>query len=133
MLDIPQDTLVSVVVRNPTWPHRHRYAYHVPQVLRYTGKVVPTPKWAGDDLALTTGQIKFPIRLIARADVISVDGKMAEQTVAADTSWVVPGSKGNSYTVSNQRGHWACTCAGFQFKKNCRHVTDKQREMQASA
>lgn len=134
MFDIAVGTTVTVTVHNTAWAHRHRYAYHVPKVLRYTGKVTATPKWAGDDLALTTGRIDFPVRMLARDSIISVDGQSVNSTVTAAVaqSWAVPGSKGSVHTVSYERGHWACTCAGFQFKKNCRHVNDKRDEVLAA-
>ena len=39
-------------------------------------------------------------------------------------SWVVKGSKGNDYTVSVTDGIWSCTCAGFGFRRKCRHITE---------
>lgn len=129
MFDLAIGTTVTVTVHNTAWAHKHRYAYHVPKVLRYTGKVTATPKWAGDDLALTTGERKFPVRLLNRSDILAVDGQaVAAPPAATNRSWVVEGSKGNSYTVTEERGHWNCTCSGFQFKKQCKHVADKQRE-----
>jgi hypothetical protein len=44
----------------------------------------------------------------------------------AGRSWTVAGSKGASYTVSEHLGKWACTCAGFGFRSQCRHITEKQ-------
>ena len=34
----------------------------------------------------------------------------------------VPGSKGNKYHVTNESGRWTCTCAGFQFRRQCKHT-----------
>jgi hypothetical protein len=34
----------------------------------------------------------------------------------------VPGSRGAVYTVTNDRGAWTCTCSGFKFRGQCRHV-----------
>ena len=37
-------------------------------------------------------------------------------------TWQVAGSKGNSYTVTQELGTWTCTCSGFKFRSKCRHV-----------
>jgi hypothetical protein len=37
-------------------------------------------------------------------------------------NWTVAGSKGNAYTVTENNGVWTCTCSGFKFRGQCRHV-----------
>jgi len=37
-------------------------------------------------------------------------------------SWQVSGSKGNVYTVSEELGNWTCTCTGFKFHGECKHI-----------
>jgi hypothetical protein len=39
-------------------------------------------------------------------------------------TWQVAGSKGNSYTVTQELGTWTCTCSGFKFRGKCRHVSE---------
>jgi hypothetical protein len=39
-------------------------------------------------------------------------------------TWQVAGSKGNSYTVTQELGTWSCTCSGFRFRNQCRHVLE---------
>lgn len=41
-------------------------------------------------------------------------------------TWTVAGSRGDSYTVSENKGEWMCTCAGFKFRGACKHVTELQ-------
>jgi hypothetical protein len=43
--------------------------------------------------------------------------------------WEVAGSKGNTYVVQKIENVYNCTCSGFQFRGNCRHI--KQIEEQA--
>ena len=43
-------------------------------------------------------------------------------------SWQVQGSKGNTYTVRSQGDQWTCTCAGFGWRRKCRHVAEKKEE-----
>jgi hypothetical protein len=38
--------------------------------------------------------------------------------------WHISGSKGNTYTVMLEAGRWSCTCAGFGFRRKCRHVEE---------
>lgn len=46
----------------------------------------------------------------------------AEKKVKSFTKQV-KGSKGNVYTVTRrENGSWHCTCTGFHYRKNCRHI-----------
>ena len=38
--------------------------------------------------------------------------------------FVVTGSKGDQYTVNEVRGLWSCTCSGFRFRGECRHIRE---------
>ena len=38
--------------------------------------------------------------------------------------WEVLGSKGHKYIVENIDGALQCSCPGFKFKAQCRHVTE---------
>ncbi len=41
-------------------------------------------------------------------------------------TWSVAGSKGSVYTVAEEHGSWTCTCSGFKFRGQCRHITEIQ-------
>jgi len=45
-----------------------------------------------------------------------------EEPVLVGETHKVPGSKGAVYTVTNDCGTWTCTCSGFKFRGQCRHV-----------
>lgn len=36
--------------------------------------------------------------------------------------WTVKGSKGDEYKVTELNGSYSCTCSGFQFRSDCRHI-----------
>lgn len=36
--------------------------------------------------------------------------------------WTVKGSKGNHYTVRLKSGQYTCTCAGFGWRRKCKHI-----------
>jgi SWIM zinc finger len=78
---------------------------------------------AGDHMGLTTGDPRFPIRVIAKSDIISIDDvAQIHEVPGTDKIIVVQGSKGAVYTVSTGRSGNSCTCPGFRFRGSCRHV-----------
>jgi hypothetical protein len=44
------------------------------------------------------------------------------------TSYEVQGSKGNTYTVSDNGGTWTCSCPGFGWRRKCKHVEAQKNE-----
>ena len=53
-----------------------------------------------------------------------VDDRFTPPQLAEVLTYDVVGSKGNTYMVTNDRGNWTCTCAGFGFRRKCRHITE---------
>ena len=47
-----------------------------------------------------------------------------EDLSMTNKSWVVKGSKGDSYTVLEENGKYSCSCSGFTFRGKCRHIID---------
>lgn len=39
-------------------------------------------------------------------------------------TYEVQGSTGNTYTVTQDGDTWTCTCAGFGWRRKCRHITE---------
>jgi hypothetical protein len=39
-------------------------------------------------------------------------------------SWTVKGSKGDEYQITEHSGNLSCTCSGFRFRGDCKHVKD---------
>ncbi len=40
--------------------------------------------------------------------------------------WVVKGSKGDEYKVTELNGNLSCTCSGFKFRGKCKHAESIQ-------
>jgi hypothetical protein len=80
-----------------------------------------------------SGEIKTfrnPIRIDVRGRKFVVNPiqypTTAKEPEPEGRYWVVKGSKGDAYRVSENRGEWACTCSGFKFRGQCRHITELQ-------
>lgn len=108
-----------VTVRNPAHKMgmgRSEYTYE--------GELVATPKWVDyDAIALTTGERKFPFRIIPKENIISMDGSSYKfEAKPVDRVFIVDGSKGNQYTVTIGTKYKNCTCPAFQFRRSCKHI-----------
>jgi SWIM zinc finger len=94
----------------------------------FEGDEVPTPKWVEyPALALATGDRTFPIRIISRDTIIKIDNVNVERKFTAEPTkktYTVQGSKGSTYLVTVNGKYKSCTCSGFQFRRNCKHVAE---------
>jgi len=69
---------------------------------------------------------KNPIRIDLRGrkfvvNPVQFETKLKEEEPEGRT-WVVKGSKGDEYKVSELNGNLSCTCSGFRFRGDCKHV-----------
>lgn len=118
-------TEVSVRVRNALADFRFLYASNVvPEFLTFTGTVVPNEKWLTNHLSITTGNKSFPVRSIDMSRIVSINGTKTKILESPKSrTWLVKGSKGNStYTVTEENGLRRCTCVGYQFRHQCKHL-----------
>lgn len=115
---------MRVIVRDPRWNRRSAYAFHFPETYIREGDVVPTPKWAvPGTVCIATGDPKFPVSMIDPSMIVSIDDVVAEERPSDTKTVVIAGSKGASYTVTRSPTGTTCTCAGFGFRKSCKHIS----------
>lgn len=91
----------------------------------YRGRVLASHRWLTDREFCLSGDDAWPVRVINLqhvTDIQYLSGQGVDVRVSART-WEVVGSRGDRYLVSRDSRGWSCACAGFQFRKNCRHVT----------
>jgi hypothetical protein len=92
----------------------------------YTGKILPNPKWvSSDSICISTGDTHFPFRIIDRERIMELGASVASVSAPRSETFIVQGSKpGSTYTVTRDGSHWSCTCVGFGFRKDCKHVRE---------
>jgi len=110
------------------WPMRDRYA---PGVVRdefnyYTGTIVYEKWYKPNQVGLTTGQDWFPVRVVERHRIVEVNDLPVDYTEPASDriEKKVQGSKGNEYTVVKEHGKSSCTCPGFTYRGQCKHLME---------
>jgi hypothetical protein len=119
--------VVTLRVLNANGDKSHLYASDViRQVSEYTGKILPNPKWISSDcICLSTGDTLFPFRIIDRERIVDLGAPVAAASKPRTETFIVNGSKpGTTYTVTRDGSHWSCTCVGFGFRKDCKHVRE---------
>ena len=67
-----------------------------------------------------------PIRMDMRGRKFMVNPVQFPTQVSAPEpegrTWTVKGSKGDEYKVTELNGSYSCTCSGFRFRSDCRHI-----------
>jgi hypothetical protein len=112
---------MQVIIRNPT-----KHNTFGPSSYTYIGELVATPSWVPyDAIAMTTNESgKFRVRIIAKDDIISIDGEDNITLKPSKRIVCVKGSKGDEYTVELSDKGNSCNCSGFQFRRTCRHIQE---------
>ena len=71
-----------------------------------------------------------PIRIDIRGRKFKLNPEQFNIDVEAEVSEgrviEVQGSKGDVYKVTELRGEWSCTCSGFKFRGDCKHIKGVQ-------
>lgn len=107
---------MQVRVANPQFNRPGIWSFDQPQYFDYQGDEVKLKWTSPNQLALSTGNPEWPVRIIARNHIVTIDGVAHQPQVSAVR--IVQGSKGETYVVTGS----TCTCTGFTFRKTCKHI-----------
>jgi len=115
---------------------------HTTRIESLSGLVIQSDNWQDpNSFALQTDNRWFPISVIDLKSVTNIQyasGEEGTQTTIKELptiqNWSVKSSnpKKPGYTVSLADGKWACSCPGFQFRRECRHINDIKVAVSAS-
>lgn len=117
---------MKVTVRNPQFAVRDRYFYPVPEYHEYEGEETTLKHIDSNQyLCLTTGLADFKVRIIDRSMIVNSEPQklfILDEFFGVTERRTVKGSKGNTYELTKTNGKWTCTCPGFEYRKDCKHV-----------
>jgi hypothetical protein len=115
---------MKVKVTNPQFNRPGVWMFEQPEFFEYEGEEVQVKWLMPTQIALSTGNIEFPFRVLNKSLIVSINNKAMEQKDSAVKTFTVKGSRGDTYTVTANSGKMHCTCSGFQFRKSCKHVKE---------
>lgn len=118
---------MKVTVRNPQFAVKDRYFYPIPEFNEYEGEETRLKHIDSNQyLCLTTGLADFKIRVIDRSLIVNSQNQplfvLDELLFGITERRKVEGSKGAVYELTKANGKWSCTCPGFEYRKDCKHV-----------
>lgn len=121
--------MIELIARNTPLSSGEIF-YYEPSVIRYVCDILPNPKHISNDSIVISGDGFIPYRVIAKKDIISINGDTSSyvEPTVTNRSWLVCGSRGQHYNVEKVDNQWSCTCPGFSFRRECKHVTSLQNE-----
>ena len=103
---------------NPLWDRRERYGFPISKYQIYTGTIVK------DDFAemyLDSGSF---VHCLRKSAIHSIDDQDVEYKIPGNVKKIVEGSKGNQYTIERINGMISCSCPGYKFRKDCKHMKE---------
>ncbi len=123
----------SKICVTTSW-HNYKKGFYwgLPRENTYTGIVVKSERNDNvNSFRLATGRQGFAVSIIDLGSVSNLvydNGRVGEKvsvnpiTVAV---WEIKSSKpGKSYTVTRNGSNYECNCAGFGFRRACRHINE---------
>lgn len=69
--------------------------------------------------------LKQVVQLINIDSCVEMDGDAVVEEARNET-WTVDGSKGNVYTITVKDEYWTCSCLGFSFRRQCKHINERK-------
>jgi hypothetical protein len=124
--------LSQVTVRTRLYqPSYHRADAYLEHEI--TGQQLDTIKWLKpDEIAISNPAHPNGFSILHKKNILWIkDNNGKKATVKIDPEycqWTVKGSKGDEYLVIRQKGLYNCSCPGFTYRKNCRHITEVGNE-----
>ena len=99
----------------------------------HEGVVTPPEKWDQPFTFNMTGDSKFPIRNISLDHVVNMEIiKGGSKLVKSSPIRIFKVESGKHiYTVTKNNTKYSCTCVGFQYHKNCKHVKGVHQKISA--
>ena len=133
MMKMPDAGQVVELLVDTSYVHRYLVdsAKHLvaPQTVM-RGTVVPTPSHMAGCLTMVNS-VTGATNYISHHDIISINNQAVVQPKPTeDKILLIKSSKGNETYTVKQNGvtkKWVCSCAGYTFKKTCRHVLEAQK------
>lgn len=93
------------------------------ELVAYQGDIAPSAKYdPPNTFRMSTDISDFPFRVIYYKNTISINTNPVEYVEQKEEVRTVQGSKGNIYTVRTIGGVSTCSCPGFLYNKNCKHL-----------
>lgn len=117
---------MKVKIRNTEFNRPGVWFFTQPEFFEYEGTEF-SAKWIRpDQLGLSTGNPEWPVRVISRKNIVSINNQPVEHTDSSVKTFTVKGSKGDEYLVTIGNGKADCTCSGFQFRRTCKHIKEAE-------
>jgi hypothetical protein len=114
---------MQVKVRNPQFNRPGVWFFEQPEFFEFEGEEVHVKWFNANQMGLTTGNPEFPMRVLQRDLIVSINNVEHVLTEAVAKTFTVKGSKGEDYIVTLGKVN-NCTCSGFQFRRTCKHIKE---------
>jgi hypothetical protein len=99
--------------------------YYEPSVMQLQGGVIANP--VGCRRCITLQRADGTLSIIPKRDIVGMPPALPTPGTA---SYAMYGSKGDIYTITYDGRFWSCTCRGYEFRKDCRHIRETKNQVE---
>ena len=124
-----EQVTVRTRLYQPSYHRADAYTEH-----EITGEILNSIKWLQpDEMAITNPNHPNGFSILHKKNILWIKDLQGHKSTVKVSDpdyrqWTVKGSKGNEYLVIRQKGSYTCSCPGYTFRKNCRHITEVGNE-----
>jgi hypothetical protein len=103
--------------------------YYEPAFNVQRGILIPNPEWIAAD-CITLKRADGTLSIIPKRDI---EGPVPQTEPPAVQHYAMYGSRGDIYTItttpSGRSILWSCTCRGYEFRRDCRHIRETKNQL----
>lgn len=103
-------------------------------LLGESGRIIAYAPFGGDEVIVVKSQMKIDkrYRTFVKTNHVALSNILSKQKPEAGVRKFNVKSKDKEYTVTVKKSNYSCTCPGFSFRGQCKHIDAVAKKLQTA-